>query len=811
MRLQPLYKHVILFVCSFFLLLIIPGHICYAEDDEDGFYIENMDIQVIANSDRSYDITETIDVFFTEEKHGIIRTIPTSSSLEKSVKLDHVSVTGVPYTFDGFNDIKIGDPDKTVTGKQQYVIHYSLIHYADTESDADYLYLNLIGTEWNTQIKNFTASITLPEGATITKCTLTGGPYGSKENDVATYSVDTSTNQAIITVLGSRTLEANEGVTIDVQLPEGSFSLAEQWVPNLLFHTISSDISLDSYGVETVATTYDVTVNKDASFSFDQKDYMDERTDRILECQVTLPSGEIQKSDSLSSYNYIHLSNYVGQRITFSVQYKKAYKVTIGSGGHRLHLSLYDSNWANQVEHVTATYQMPFTVSKESVANSYNYLITDDLYPENDYTLTSNNMSGTFEMDTIGKGTNPIVLVLSMPETNFIRDFNMYDYLLPIFGLILTILLFLLSRRNKANFNPVPQFYPPDDMNPAEIGYLIDEHLDYKDIISLLYYWASKGLLSIHFKKNKSYTLYKKSKMGNQFQPYEHILFDAIFENGSREKVTSEVLNNSLYSKVGLTKDAILANYTNQNSLVDLKSKRLHLLLSLIIPFIMLVLVILSDSTRGFSLIGSIVTCLFLYTSCLIIIAILTKYYKKRYNHNTSKGAYVTITVAIMFISFITYMVLVYRIILSPIATILSFLFLMCMVLIIPTIRRRSPYGNELLEKVVGFQLFLQTAEKDRLLLLLEENPEYYYDILPYAQVLGVSRQWVHKFDDLAHEQPDWLDYDDTYSSDYFLYESLSRSMTDTMTSSPSSDSGDSYDSGGSSGGGSGGGGGSSW
>ena len=105
--------------------------------------------------------------------------------------------------------------------------------------------------------------------------------------------------------------------------------------------------------------------------------------------------------------------------------------------------------------------------------------------------------------------------------------------------------------------------------------------------------------------------------------------------------------------------------------------------------------------------------------------------------------------------------------------------------------------------------------------MLLDENPEYYYDILPYAQVLGVSKQWENKFAGLYMEPPSWLDSHDSTITASLALHSLSRSMRSNMTSMPSSSGGSSgggfsgggggFSGGGFSGGGSGGGGGSSW
>lgn len=39
--------------------------------------------------------------------------------------------------------------------------------------------------------------------------------------------------------------------------------------------------------------------------------------------------------------------------------------------------------------------------------------------------------------------------------------------------------------------------------------------------------------------------------------------------------------------------------------------------------------------------------------------------------------------------------------------------------------------------------MFLETAEKEKLEQLVFEDPKYFYNILPYAYVLGVSDKWI--------------------------------------------------------------------
>ena len=130
-------------------------------------------------------------------------------------------------------------------------------------------------------------------------------------------------------------------------------------------------------------------------------------------------------------------------------------------------------------------------------------------------------------------------------------------------------------------------------------------------------------------------------------------------------------------------------------------------------------------------------------------------------------------------------------------------------------IRQRTDEGHEIKQKINGFKIFLESAEKERLEALVEENPTYFYDILPYAYVLGVSDKWIKSFEGIAVEKPSWY-YGNDFNTMTMLY-FMNRTMTDisrAMVSVPSDNaSGGGFGGGGGgfSGGGFGGGGGGSW
>ena len=136
------------------------------------------------------------------------------------------------------------------------------------------------------------------------------------------------------------------------------------------------------------------------------------------------------------------------------------------------------------------------------------------------------------------------------------------------------------------------------------------------------------------------------------------------------------------------------------------------------------------------------------------------------------------------------------------------------MVICLACLPKRTKYGTEMLEKLSGFKNFLKTVEKDKLESLVMDNPNYFYDILPFTYVFNISDKWIKKFESISLQAPSWYDSPDAFNISSFeaFMNSAMTSAQSAMSSSPSSSSSDGGSSGGgSSGGGSGGGGGGSW
>ncbi|MEE3344224.1 MAG: DUF2207 domain-containing protein [Bacilli bacterium] len=90
----------------------------------------------------------------------------------------------------------------------------------------------------------------------------------------------------------------------------------------------------------------------------------------------------------------------------------------------------------------------------------------------------------------------------------------------------------------------------------------------------------------------------------------------------------------------------------------------------------------------------------------------------------------------------------------------LSFLCVFINIFLIIIMGRKTEYGEIIYARIKGFRKFLLTAEKKRIEELVNENPNYFYDILPYTYVLNVSKKWVKKFEDIPMPDVDMGNFD---------------------------------------------------
>jgi uncharacterized protein (TIGR04222 family) len=198
--------------------------------------IHRYDVAIRVERDGSLTITEVIDYDFGSARHhGIFRDVPTTlrydGTSDRVYPLEVVSVTatgGAPagYTVEdvdgGKTEIKIGDPDRTVTGDHVYTIVYTIAAAMNGFAGHDELYWNAIGTEGSVPIERATVTVTAPGAITDVACF--AGPDGSS------LPCDRAKADAEGATFFHRGLSPYEGMTVVAALPKG---VVAQPVPQL--------------------------------------------------------------------------------------------------------------------------------------------------------------------------------------------------------------------------------------------------------------------------------------------------------------------------------------------------------------------------------------------------------------------------------------------------------------------------------------------------------------------------------------------------------------------------------------------------
>jgi uncharacterized membrane protein len=232
----------IFFIAAVFFISLLAGGKVSAEQ------ISDFQTAIKINPDASIDVTEKIIYDFGDsEHHGIYRDIPVKyqrNNFNYNLKISNISVTDAAgqaerfaVSYPGNNiRIKIGDPDKMITGQHIYLIDYKIRRAINYFSDHDELYWNTTGNAWTVAIAKAEAQADFPEAADKTKISYAcySGAFGGHGQCSKFSASGTPT-------FYTANLQPGQGMTIVISLPKGAifeptalgnfiFILEDNWV-----------------------------------------------------------------------------------------------------------------------------------------------------------------------------------------------------------------------------------------------------------------------------------------------------------------------------------------------------------------------------------------------------------------------------------------------------------------------------------------------------------------------------------------------------------------------------------------------------
>lgn len=194
---------------------------------EEGWTVPSFHSAIVVQSNGNLDVTEAIHVDFANlQRHGIVRDVPVvydyNQTQNRIIGVSVISVTDqngspIPYTTQrngSFLSIRIGDPNRLVSGTQTYVLHYLAEGALNGFADHDELYWNVTGGDWTVPIQQAAATVSLP-GPGLQRVTCYEGTTGS------TQTCQSSSTKETATFTTTRSLPPGEQLTIVVGFAKG--------------------------------------------------------------------------------------------------------------------------------------------------------------------------------------------------------------------------------------------------------------------------------------------------------------------------------------------------------------------------------------------------------------------------------------------------------------------------------------------------------------------------------------------------------------------------------------------------------------
>jgi uncharacterized protein (TIGR04222 family) len=299
----------------------------------------------------------------------------------------------------------------------------------------------------------------------------------------------------------------------------------------------------------------------------------------------------------------------------------------------------------------------------------------------------------------------------------------------------------------------VVEFQPPEGLRPAQMGLLLDEQADTKDVTATIVDLAVRGYLTITeipktwLLGSRDWKLTRKRTDSAGLEPYEAIIFNRLFQDGA--EVTLSDLKTKFHTSLREAQSALY-----------------------------------KDAARRGWFSGNPETV-----------------------RNVWRGAGIGVSAAGAGLTY-----LLGRFLGAGIAGLPVILVGLILLATAGWMPRRTAKGSELLRRILGFRRYIETAETDRQ--RFNEQANIFATYLPYAIVFGSVEKWARAFRDIdtTAATAGWYSGASGFHATDFSrnLESFSSNVSSTIASTPGGSGGSGF-AGGSAGGGGGGGGGGSW
>ncbi|MGI6094965.1 MAG: DUF2207 domain-containing protein [Lachnospiraceae bacterium] len=306
-----------------------------------------------------------------------------------------------------------------------------------------------------------------------------------------------------------------------------------------------------------------------------------------------------------------------------------------------------------------------------------------------------------------------------------------------------------MKTRGQRHVVPTVEFYPPEGMTSAEVGYIIDGRANEEDILSLFIWLADQGYVRITG-EGQDMTFTKVKDLEKIVPHYLKVFYRGMFKR--RVSVTMRELTQDFYDSYESARTCLHDYFSGKRRLSDSR-----------VTLASFGLICLSAAAEFLALLGcggtvddrlalyALLAFVVLTGGGLLLNAMWHQHVFGKRSHMVAVYVVLTVLYSIFAILF-----MVRNTFFGSLFPLMIFLTGYAAVLIAAATYKFTDYKIDMSGKLLGLRNFIETAELDRLQMLVEENPEYFYQVLPYAYVFGLTDKWIRQFESIAVEPPLW-------------------------------------------------------
>lgn len=543
----------------------------------------------------------------------------------------------------------------------------------------------------------------------------------------------------------------------------------------------------------------DMTIGKDRKIRVNEKIHIEvKQTGRIFTRSLPL-EGDAYEILSLSSSlvdctydiyranDYLNIDfcspNYLNAGANCSYYVSYVMEIGVDDVKNGMQLDVVGYGWPFSLHNVTARIHFPAAVQSTALysgryGSSGNAENVTESWSADRKTLTlfAQDLETYYNSEygeTVAKG---VTLRFVLPDGAlsgfvFTRIFTDDLWWILLIGLAVTgvAALVFVRTRKKREIITVINVKAPDELDPLHMGKLLDGAVDKEDVTSMLYYFAEKGYLSIDLSDENDPVLIQKANALPPTAPvYQRTLFTGLFVSGPRVSVSALKEKFYAYADKAIKQLPSKEPYEKASKRGFIFGGVLGGLVAILIPLLLSVFKI----GHGYVYLTSVALVI------PIVGILVIERIRENYRYKWKKGkrtAFLWLEILLASVS-----TLIFTFVAAKHFTLEGERFFICVFTFLPVflcsrVLTRTEKYCETLGQILGFKDFIVVTEEERIKFMLEENPELYYKILPYAQVLGVTDEWQNKFKGILLQPPTWCEGTTFTTFDYLVLHHVMR------------------------------------